>query len=65
MNLFGFGHQIVLTRTIADDFTIPAGQSWTVDSVTFYAYETTSPITSTITAYNPPNDGGNGQWHTF
>ena len=65
MNLFGFGHQIVLTRTIADDFTIPAGQSWTVDSVTFYAYETTSPITSTITAYNytvydgPPNDGGN------
>lgn len=48
----GVGGQITATggNRIADDFTIPAGQSWDITKLTFYAYQTgytgaTSPFT--------------------
>lgn len=46
----GFGASIAGGLTVADDFTVPAGPSWTVSKVTFYAYSTgytgtTSPFT--------------------
>lgn len=46
---------------IADDFTVPGGESWTISSVVFYAYQTGTGTTSTITGVNlqiwdgPPN----------
>lgn len=39
----GVGAQIIATTTsnrVADDFTVPAGESWTLSKVTFYAYQT-------------------------
>ena len=48
----GVGTQMVATTTnrVADNFTVPAGQQWTLSKATFYAYQTnyagtTSPFT--------------------
>lgn len=51
MNTIGFGHQVLNGNRMADDFTVPAG-GWLIDSFTFFAYQTGSPTTSTITAVN-------------
>jgi len=38
---------------LSDDFTIPAGETWTIDSVAFYNYQTgASSATSTFTIFN-------------
>jgi hypothetical protein len=47
--LFGWGHQVVNTNSMADDFTIPAGQEWNITTMTTWAYQTGSTTTSTIT----------------
>ncbi|MBZ0179325.1 MAG: hypothetical protein K8F36_08540, partial [Melioribacteraceae bacterium] len=49
MNTLGFGHQFTLGNSMADDFTVPGGQTWTVDEVIFFAYQTNSTTTSTMT----------------
>ena len=49
MGTYGFGHQISANNRVADDFTVPAGSPWTIDTITFYAYQTGSTTTSTIT----------------
>ncbi len=48
MTLYGFGHQISANNRMADDFTVPAGSPWTIDTITFYAYQTGSTTTSTF-----------------
>ena len=48
MTIFGFGHQISANNRVADDFTVPAGAPWTIDTITFYAYQTGSTTTSTM-----------------
>ena len=64
LTLFGFGHQIVNNNRMADDFTVPAGSPWTIDTITFYAYQTGSTTTSTFTDVRvqiwdgPPMVGG-------
>lgn len=64
MSVIGFGHQAALNNAVADDFTVTDANGWYVDTLTFYAYQTNSPLTSTITAVNyriwdgPPNDPG-------
>jgi hypothetical protein len=50
MTSFGWAHQSGFR--VADDFTIPAGQSWTIENVELYAYQTGSTTTSTITGVN-------------
>ncbi|MBE2201341.1 MAG: immune inhibitor A [Anaerolinea sp.] len=63
MTTLGFGNQFAVGNRMADDFTVPAG-GWTLDSVTFYAYQTGSTTVSTITGVyvqiwdGPPNDAG-------
>ncbi len=54
MSTLGFGAQISASANnrIADDFIIPTGETWTIDSVVFYAYQTSGGIPSTITAVN-------------
>jgi len=49
---FGFGNQQPLGNRMADDFTIPAGQSWIIDSIIVYHYQTGSTTTSTINNLN-------------
>jgi len=48
LTVFGFSHSVATNNHVADDFTVPAG-GWTVDSLVFYAYQTGSTTTSTIT----------------
>ncbi len=49
---FGFQHSITSLNRVADEFVVPAGQGWRLDSLVFYAYQTGSPITSTINNVN-------------
>ena len=37
---FGFGAQTGSSNAVADDFTVPAGQTWTIESINLYAYQT-------------------------
>ncbi len=63
MNTLGFGHQAAADNRVADNFTVPAG-GWTIDGFVFFAYQTGSSTTSTMTAVNyqiwdgPPGAGG-------
>ncbi|GEM_PF-734329 len=49
MNTLGFGHQLSVGNRMADDFTITNPLGWQIDQVTFFAYQTGAPVTSTIT----------------
>ncbi len=50
MTTLGFGHQVSAGNRIADDFTITASAD--IDSIIFFAYQSSAPTTSTITAVN-------------
>jgi hypothetical protein len=39
---FGFGAQTGSGNAVADDFTVPAGQTWNITSLDLYAYQTGS-----------------------
>jgi hypothetical protein len=51
-NIFGYGMQGSLNIHVADDFTVPATQSWTVQSVKWLSYQTGSATTGSITSMN-------------
>jgi len=59
MGTIGFGHQAVNLNRVADDFTIPAGETWKIDGFGFWAYQTNSTLTSTITGLNVKIWNGN------
>ncbi|NWF49183.1 MAG: T9SS type A sorting domain-containing protein [Ignavibacteriaceae bacterium] len=48
MSTYGFGHQVSANNSVADDFTVPS-EGWQLDQVQFFAYQTGSTTTSTIT----------------
>ncbi|MDG6220859.1 MAG: hypothetical protein QCI38_05350, partial [Candidatus Thermoplasmatota archaeon] len=52
MSTYGYGHQQSAGNRIADDFTIPTGQFWEIENILFYAYQTGSTTTSTMTGVN-------------
>ncbi len=52
LNVYGFGHAISSGFRVADQFTIPAGQTWDITSITTFAYQTSSGTTSTINNIN-------------
>lgn len=52
MVAFGVAHQIGSTFRVADEFTINSPGGWLISNITFYAYQTGSSTTSTITAAN-------------
>jgi hypothetical protein len=68
MNTLGAGHQWALGYSLADDFTVSDAAGWFIDSITFFAYQTGSTTTSTITGVyvqiwdGPPNAGGTVVW---
>ncbi len=67
MNTLGAGHQFALGYSVADDFEVPTG-GWQIDTITFFAYQTGSPTSSTITGVyaqiwdGPPDAGGTVVW---
>lgn len=68
MNTLGFGHQQTAGNRIADDFTIADASGWTVETITFFAYQTGSGPPSTMTGLTlqiwdgPPDAGGSVIW---
>ena len=48
LSTIGFGAQIASNNSVADDFTIPVGETWEVSSLEFFTYQTGSTTTSTI-----------------
>ncbi len=52
MSTLGFGHATTTAFRVADGVQVPVNEIWQVDSVVFYAYQTGSTTTSTITAVN-------------
>jgi hypothetical protein len=58
MGTYGMGHQFSLCYLVADDFTVPAGDAWNIDGITFFAYQTGSGTFSSITGvYLEISDG--------
>jgi hypothetical protein len=49
MNTLGAGHQFALGYRVADQFTIPAGETWDITNITTFAYQTGSSTTSSMT----------------
>lgn len=66
LNTFGFGAQLTVGSRIADDFVV--NQTWTVESIKLFSYQSFSGTTSTFTGGyirildNAPNAGGNVIW---
>jgi len=52
LTTYGAGHAFAVGYRVAEDIIVPAGETWTIDSLVFYAYQTNSGNTSTITAVN-------------
>jgi hypothetical protein len=50
MNTYGFGHQVYYGYMISDEFDVPVGETWDIEQITFFAYQTGSTTSSTITA---------------
>jgi len=38
--VFGFGHAVSTGFRVADNFTVPAGQQWEIQAITFFGYQT-------------------------
>jgi hypothetical protein len=49
LNTYGLGHQVLNNNLVADDFTVPAGEAWTLTDMKWLAYQTGAPSTGTIT----------------
>jgi hypothetical protein len=68
MNTLGAGHQFSLGYSMADDFTVTDAAGWYIDDITFFAYQSNAPTTSTITGVyvqiwdGPPDSGGSIVW---
>ncbi|MCP4591569.1 MAG: DUF11 domain-containing protein, partial [bacterium] len=52
LTTLGFGVQASSGNRLADEFTVTHASGWSIDEITFFAYQTGSPTTSSITAVN-------------
>lgn len=51
-NTFGYGSALSTGFRIADNFTVPSGQAWDLTTMHWFAYQTNSTTTPTITSIN-------------
>lgn len=60
---YGFGFQTSADNMIADQFEVPTGETWDIEAITIFGYQTGSGTTSTITGVyltvwdDPPDTG--------
>jgi hypothetical protein len=52
LGTYGLGHAVSSGYRVADDIIVPPGESWSIDSLVFYGYQTGSGNTSSITEVN-------------
>ncbi|MBN2587257.1 MAG: hypothetical protein JXA64_00495 [Candidatus Fermentibacteraceae bacterium] len=45
---YGYGFQLAYDYRMADDFEVPSGEEWIIESVTFAGYQTGSGLTPTL-----------------
>ena len=68
MNILGFGIQFLSGNSLADDFTVPAGETWNLTDMTFFGYQSNAPSAGTITGLyvqiydGQPGAGGSVIW---
>ncbi|MGD8439546.1 MAG: hypothetical protein PVG53_03350, partial [Holophagae bacterium] len=68
MTIYGFGNQLIESNRLADRFVVPQGESWNIQAIEFYGYQTGSSSSSTMTSLNlriwqgTPGAGGNVIW---
>lgn len=69
LNSYGFSMNSAAPFRLADDFTVPDGQTWNISSVRIYGYQTGSGVTPTFTGLNlqiwngrPGNEGTSVVW---
>jgi hypothetical protein len=62
-NIYGYGMQASVNIRVADDFIVPAAQTWTVSTLKWLTYQTGAATTGTITGCNINlwNSNPNGQ----
>lgn len=46
LTLQGFGIQVAAENRLADDFAVPGPAAWTIDTITFYGYQTDATTTA-------------------
>jgi hypothetical protein len=68
-NIYGYGAQQSQNSRVADDFTVPAAQTWTLSQIKWLAYQTGAATTGTIKSANlnlwntnPNGQLPGGQW---
>ena len=49
-NTYGYNHSSSAGYRVADDFTVPAGATWTLTGMHWFAYQTGSTTSSTLTS---------------
>lgn len=71
LTAFGLSHSVAANTRVADQFTVTDAAGWTINSFTFYGYQTnsaTSPSTFTGVNYNiwdgPPSDANSSIIYT-
>jgi hypothetical protein len=52
LGTYGWGHAVSSGFRMADDFTITGPMGWNVNNITFFAYQSGSTVSSTMTAVN-------------
>ncbi len=52
MNSLGSNQSLANGYRLADDIVVPVGETWNIDSIVFYGYQTGSTMTSTFTDVN-------------
>lgn len=50
LTTYGFSHAVAVSHWVADDFAVPAGETWDIGTITFFAYQSYAPTSpSTMT----------------
>ncbi len=50
--IYGFGHEVSAGSRVADNFTVPAGSTWDLTDMHWFAYQTGSTTVPTFTSIN-------------
>ena len=64
----GFGHQVSYDISVADEFVVPDGETWAVEFITFYEYQSLTSTAGTINDVRvriwngKPDEGGVVIW---
>jgi hypothetical protein len=61
LQAYGFNCMSSAPNAVADDFVVPAGQTWTINEIVFYLFQTSAPgttVTSVLLRVQPENPLG-------